>query len=97
MNHTPTPWEVGMSRNGLPSVDASTESPCTLEICMVWGTEKDMIVNDECEANAAFIVRACNAHDVLVELAEKVIGHFAGTGAPLEDFSRMALRLARGE
>lgn len=90
MNHTPTPWGT-KSRSGWDTGNAAVWSgPTLVAQCGRQGTPEQL-------ANAAFIVRACNAHDVLVELAEKVIGHFAGTGAPLEDFSRMALRLARGE
>lgn len=96
MNHTPTPWAVGRSLDGLPCVDAPTESSCTLEICTVWGTEKDMIVNDECGANAAFIVRACNSHEALVEACQELLQELVDRGIvlPANDRARAALKLA---
>lgn len=92
MNHTPTPWKKG-SRNLERHSRAILDSHGMLVAEARAATE----TWEQTEVNANFIVRACNAHDILVELAERVIVHFAGTDAPLADFARMALKLARGE
>lgn len=71
--HTTTPWAVGWYRD----VSATPEVPPSLAI---WpATQRDGAVGDavclvaptanctpQDEANAAFIVRACNVHDELV-------------------------------
>ena len=83
--HTPTPWEV------------------------IWKTSvgnKEVVVadldclpnNDENEANAAFIVRACNAHYDLVEALEMLLQDCKEKGRSASyRQAESALKLARGE
>lgn len=60
--HTPTPYKVGSyGSNRLPTI--LTRNNTIIAIC-------EPI--KECEANAAFIVKACNAHDELVAFVKKV-------------------------
>src|SRR5574337_1929792 len=98
MNHTPTPWAVEYiyGANSTMVYARIYEINNKHQSVGFAGVYKRQ-TKDEASANAQFIVRACNAHDILVELAERVIVHFAGTDAPLADFARMALKLARGE
>ena len=65
MEHTRTPWTVGE-----PHVDTGRiliASPDDY-ICEITGFPGEALP----DANAAFIVRACNAHDDLVEAAEAI-------------------------
>lgn len=71
MSHTPTPWKWSQPfGEGFAYVDDTKHDNIeeTGNICTVWSG------NNNAEANAAFIVRACNNHDRLVEaLANLVI------------------------
>jgi len=59
--HTPTPWEVGdLDHNGQRIVRGEHIEICTCWHHCVGSIEREM------EANAAFIVRAVNAHEELV-------------------------------
>ncbi len=55
MNHPPTPWKL--AGHGVTSQDIGNAKTLT---CIAYG-----ITPDEVQANAAFIVRACNAHNIL--------------------------------
>ena len=88
MNHTPTPYKIEVDTDPITILGRDG-----MEVIAHCGSSK--IPSNH--RKAAFIVRACNAHDSLVELSERVIVHFAGTDAPLADFARSALKLARGE
>lgn len=64
--HTKTPWYT-MNSEGqgmMASYDESTQS-ATIAITYDHG-------NMDAQANAAFIVQACNAHDALVEALERI-------------------------
>lgn len=54
--HTPTPWHVGMN----PGPIVYGQKGEQIANC------RDMLTNDECKENAAFIVRAVNAHDEML-------------------------------
>ena len=55
MEHTPTPWKIST----ITADEVSSEKGV---VCECFG-----VTQEEEFANAAFIVRACNAHDELVE------------------------------
>ena len=57
--HTPTPWR--RSPRCVESILTDEESPLVVAF-----------VNINKEANAEFIVRACNAHDALVEALREI-------------------------
>lgn len=93
--HTPTPWRVFK-----PPFPDSTNPPCN-EIRQASGnwpitkvtfskpTHKGGIIRydlAECEANAAFIVRACNSHAALVDALKKI------EQTPARDACGMAIR-----
>lgn len=86
--HMPTPWTVGAGPHG------------EVEI---WGRMRmgqspilASMEHDPREANAAFIVRACNAHDELCQAVEAALNLVDGDGAPPRwDWMREALARAR--
>jgi hypothetical protein len=67
--HTPTPWNIGISDNGRADwVFASGQAIADCEF-----------INDKgvTEANAAFIVKAVNNHDALVKALEQCAASFS--------------------
>lgn len=71
MNHTPTPWTIGQYQR---EIDANGEEVLVTGIYStaegvkvakmeVWTGEE---YREESDANAEFVVRACNAHEELV-------------------------------
>lgn len=110
--HTPTPWKVLY-----PSLNISADVPCSGVLAGVcrWcaglpstvpGVAFDLS-RDEQEANARFIVRACNSHEKLVEAIEQLLDTFYGGGDRTEGHemamqrqayaaARAALALAEG-
>lgn len=92
---TPTPW----------AVDHITLSPRS---AVYTNTEEGKVIVAMCdsESDAAFIFRACNAHDALVEALEEAVRHLAAPeGSTHEEpwpesplgRARAAIKLARGE
>lgn len=61
--HTPTPWKVD-------GMDVVSPSEMIVVGCLQWCGEDR---GGEGEANAAFIVKACNAHDELVAALRDVV------------------------
>lgn len=66
--HTPTPWQQGTSANRR-AMDTIFTDKGQVQICRV---DTSCPEDGENEANAAFIVKACNAHDELVKTLEWV-------------------------
>ena len=66
MSHTPTPWNIDNTDYGAPLIRAKTcwmkGSRDVAKVLYHYGSE-----DPEVDQNAAFIVRACNAHEELVE------------------------------
>jgi hypothetical protein len=70
--HTPGPWKVfGVRRNqylavidSIPDQDGKVIANCICHVAMT---------NPDAQANAEFIVRACNAHDDLLEACEQAL------------------------
>lgn len=88
--HTPTPWEVDPKR-ALRVLQRGTDTT----ICSTGATDN---TRDQWEANAAFIVRAANAHDALVAALEAVAEAFNLSHAhrgPLGRQIQAALKLAK--
>lgn len=79
--HTPVPWTTwqneaeGLDRHVISAYES--EGPFW-QIGVVWAYEG----SDEAAANAAFIIRACNAHEDLLEAAKIVL---AATNATNND------------
>lgn len=94
--HTPTPWMVGKYGGIFP---ASGGSAITLMY------HKDGSPRANAKANSEFIVRACNAHDELLEALERLVCYFecpiftdgrAEAVAKIRDAKAIAAK-ARGE
>lgn len=86
--HTPTPWTKQKCRCGDP-------------LCRSW-TVSGICSPQISEANAAFIVRAVNAHDALVKVLAEARDYYTD-GNELGEFEQglyqridAALRLAKG-
>jgi hypothetical protein len=62
--HTPTPWFTQRDSWSTVYIEARIRPGTLQEIAACGPTENG---SDEQEANAAFIVRACNAHEQLVD------------------------------
>lgn len=103
-NRTPGPWIVDEGRGGDATIVGLPKWPCRRfgidgewSIATVFGLSED---NDaaagEGEANAAFIVLACNAHADLVEALQTIAAPIEGTpvGDPW-DFYRDLQEVAR--
>jgi hypothetical protein len=98
--HTPTPWAVEDTGCGIEIVSGNF---VVAEILPADGKDP----TDQDRANAAFIVRACNAHDELVRaleaIAECATPDFDDAGfqrrarIDLQNIARAAIRKARGE
>ena len=71
MAHTPTPWHTG--NNDFEIYQAALVFDPKLRAvadCQKYEIGRS---RGECEANAAFIIRACNAHDALLQAARLVV------------------------
>ncbi len=111
--HTPTPWRVGL-RNGVFGADEFIGgdrhyqvvcTPTSGGIYRRHSTESEL--QAEAEANAAFIVRSCNAHDALVSALKgmrlaldsiymRIDGDLTPAEATCDQQARAALALAEG-
>lgn len=71
MEHTSLPWEVGYhatgnKRDGCLVYDKESK----VHIAGLWASLRPV---GECDANAEFIVRACNAHEDLLKALNGII------------------------
>jgi hypothetical protein len=87
MTHTPTPW-IWDGDPFSPTIHAPQSQTC---IC-------ELDTNDQRQANAQFIIRACNSHDALLEACKTIVFQVS-QGAVLERdaciaFARAAIALA---
>lgn len=98
--HTPTPW-IFDGFNALQIFDGDLNL-----ICYVVGGQGYRTNEDTAKYNAAFIVRACNAHYALVDALEEAVRHLAAPeGSTHEEpwpesplgRARAAIKLARGK
>lgn len=80
-NTTPGPWETGeptkTKLSGYGVIDIIPIGGSGIAVGAIWVTPMN-----QGEANAAFIVRACNAHEELVAAAERCLQALAANGAP---------------
>ncbi len=75
--HTPTPWSVGGIRRARPNLMGvafvNGGKTCVAKCDSLYGSE-----DGQAEANAAFIVRACNSHASFVAALEKAEAKLSG-------------------
>ena len=83
--HTPTPWRYGLKVSKRPAWEKILSGPIHVATVVQCDSSPIRVLNDtpksqaEAEANAAFIVRACNSHAQLVAALEKLIDHASET------------------
>lgn len=101
--HTPTPWKLS---DGFAGANVMSETGTNVALALSEFTAprkaegKILTIAEiaEVKANAAFIVRACNAHDALVAEVEKAVALMEAAGIGYNEAGlRSALKLARGE
>ena len=81
VSHSPLPWRIGAEGSrGEWFIDAAWPSDCV-------GDPTIAIVDRNPEADAAFIVRACNSHAALVEALKECSFRLAALVAASGDFS----------
>jgi hypothetical protein len=76
--HTPTPWQVDSGDElAIQSVEGGAQIATVLgpDDFLCRDDDDDEVFEEECEANAAFIVRACNAHDDLVAALKSALAY----------------------
>lgn len=83
MTHTPTPWHFSETTwpDNIETINVAAEDG--YHVCKV----SSRYSTDGCsenEANAVFIVRACNSHDKLVEAISALLQHWDGDGTGKE-------------
>lgn len=88
MNHTPTPYEATIEADTDPVTIISSDG----EVIAHCGS-KQVPIN---QINAAFIIRACNAHDELVKTLGRMEANLTVDTATRLGIYK-ALKLARGE
>lgn len=106
--HTPTPWvlpegydTVGLICGEIP-IRASGDEYTAPTVAIVKAKEGRRVLSNNIVADAAFIVRACNAHDDLVEALVQVRELLSTSTTAYKvqialDFIGYALAKARGE
>jgi len=82
--HTPTPWEIGISHTEEIAI-RHPEGDCIATVCD--------LLEGEAQANASFIVRACNSHDELVACLEDILD--ADGDLNVMDFNRYRAALKK--
>jgi len=91
MNHTPTPFQVRFNGIVAPAILFHQTPQGEQRIAEIYQG------GDEGEANAAFIVRACNAHEALVDALEMAEGFRYSNADTWYPAVAAALKLAKGE
>ena len=86
--HTPTPWNVIID-DKLIYIDSDLDNICDL---YHFGFASIPVTKDNAEANAQFIVKACNAHDKLVEALEDMVKVFEYCSADYDDSDKVFLK-----
>ena len=100
MKHTPTPWRADSGPELSAHIGPYVYGPDNVPVAYVdYQHVGDGALSNE---NAAFIVRACNAHDDLVAAVEELLEHLADndpelSGSPLCGMARAALAKAKSE
>jgi hypothetical protein len=85
--HTPGPWGINITAGNRPLIDSGS-----YDIAVVSKQPGESAMH----ANAAFIVRACNAHDDLVAALEKIATGWHWIGECVRT-AQAALAKARGD
>lgn len=82
-DHTPGPWVLDERGIRAPAAETGTYSGWTALVVKVdYGRMGNAPCADADKANAAFIVRACNAHDELLAALREMLAELDGRIAP---------------
>lgn len=91
MKHTPTPWKCTPPERGyFPTLLIPYKTP------LGSGDDRSIIHSQNADADAAFIVRACNSHDALVFELSRARDMLKSRGIEITSINS-ALALAKGE
>ncbi len=82
--HTPTPWHDDLSTVHGPEIDAEYQ-------------EKQIVCSVINRADAAFIVRAVNAHEELLETLKEALPYLSKYGVPDHITNSAILAIAKAE
>lgn len=78
-NHTPGPWQYHLGRGANPRFHIQTAGGYQIASTPELSPHSQATIENEArEANAAFIVLACNCHDELVETLKDVEANLTG-------------------
>lgn len=90
VKHTPTPWHL---QSNFAWSDESKDRGAVFECHLVTGTH---VPEDQNKANAAYIVRAVNAHEELIGLLKRIAQSVgcSGLGGSLPEEIRQAIAKA---
>ena len=102
--HTPTPWTAaGWSSNGTPIIAKDPLKTIARTVAVIpceYATASRIMLRNAnqqadyelrtTKANAAFIVRACNAHEQLVAFAEHMVRYFEENPNGYDDMRQQA-------
>ena len=86
MKHTATPWKQHKGQWGIHNIEDSKEGQL---LCEVQGSDS--------EANAAFIVKACNAHEDLLRLLKLSLEDLEDYGTYSVDILEIKRAIANAE
>jgi hypothetical protein len=88
IKHTPTPWYVSLE-DGMPILGANGARICDTDVCDAESELEALVLETQQSIDAAFIVRACNAHEELLAAAKDALQRLKAAGrianAGLED------------
>ena len=90
MDHTPTPWQTAKS-----GYTGSEVYGCDSDGLVIFHTLEINRALPVQEANAQFIVRACNSHQDLIRIIKTAICHIAEAKVPAPD--PRAYKIAQNE
>lgn len=74
IEHTELPWKTGVKENTVLNIDESIICDPTDGLAFVFLPYHISVGKEVQEANADFIVRACNSHDRLKEINAELLG-----------------------
>ena len=92
--HTPGPWEVDRANPEMVYTEYVDNDGASRYIC---DCDSDILPQKEYEANAAFIVRACNAHDELLAALEELLKYKGVMSDESVSMAKAIIARARGE
>jgi hypothetical protein len=78
IKHTPTPWYVSIE-DGMPILGANGARICDTDVCDADSELQALAQETQQAVDAAFIVRACNAHEDLTEALASIIADYEAT------------------